>query len=75
MTTEVYEFLEPLTKDPEGKLLLDFHQVPASLPEEPKIELPPINFNPLGFDDYAVKLFGLKLGEQELLVKWLDLIA
>lgn len=54
MTTEVYEFLEPLTKDPEGKLLLDFHQVPASLPEEPKIELPPINFNPLGFDDYAV---------------------
>lgn len=33
----------------------------------------PIDHNPLALDDYAVETFGLKLPEQELLMKWLDI--
>jgi hypothetical protein len=44
------------------------------MPEEPKIELPPLDENPLKFDDYAIKTFNLKLPEQAIIIKWLDLI-
>ena len=45
----------------------------SELPEE-KIDLPPLDENPLKFDDYAIKIFGLKLPEQAVFIKWLDLV-
>lgn len=46
--------------------------MPGKLPKEIVIDVD-VNHNPLNFDDYAVETFGLKLPEQELFVKWLDL--
>jgi len=74
MTQDFYDFLVPLAQNDEDKSAIDFHQVPGKLPEEPKIELPPLDENPLRFDDYAVKTFNLNLPEQAILIKWLELV-
>jgi TLD len=74
MTKDVYDFLAPLQQSREVKDSLNFHKVPEALPVEIKIDIT-VDHNPLMFDDYAVETFGLKLPEQELFVKWLDLIA
>jgi len=72
MAKESFDFLLPLTASENEKKGINFHNVPDPLPVEPKVDLE-INYNPLAFDDYAVEIFGLRLPEQELLVKWLDL--
>ena len=63
MTKEIYDFLEPFAGTEEAKKLIDFHNVPGKLPEEPKVTLPPIDENPLKFEPYAIKTFNLKLPE------------
>ena len=74
MVKEIYDFLSPLAGSDEAKALVDFHNVPGRLPEEPKVVLPPIDQNPLKFEAYAIKTFGLNLPEQELLMKWMDFV-
>jgi hypothetical protein len=63
MTKEAYDFLSPFAGTVEAKKQIDFLEVPGKLPEEPKVELPPIDENPLKFEPYSVKTFGLKLPE------------
>lgn len=63
MTNEIYEFLSPLAGTAEAKALIDFHNVPGKLPEEPKVILPPIDDNPLKFEAYSLKTFCLNLPE------------
>jgi hypothetical protein len=43
------------------------------MPEEFKIDVQ-IDHNPLGLDQYAVDTFNLQYPDQELLIKWLDLV-
>ena len=43
MAKDIYEFLGPFAGTPENKKLIDFCEVPGKLPEEPKIELPPVD--------------------------------
>ena len=63
MTKEAYDFLSPFAGTPENKKLIDFLEVPGKLPEEPKVELPPIDENPLKFEPYSIKTFNLQLPE------------
>ena len=63
-----------MVEDQQQKKGINFHNVPEPLPEEVKIDIP-IDPNPLALDDYAMETFGLKLPEQELLIKWLDLVS
>lgn len=74
MVHDAFNFLEPLAKTEEERAKINFHKVPDPLPEEPKIDIP-IDYNPLVLDEYAMETFNLKLPEQELLIKWLDLAA
>jgi hypothetical protein len=68
MVNEAHKLLYPLQETDFDRISIDFHSVPEA--QEPKIE---IDENPLALDAYAVETFGLKLPEQELIFKWLDL--
>jgi hypothetical protein len=73
MVEEAFRFVELYAPTQEEKNKLNYDRVPLSLPEEKKLPEIQINNNPLALDEYAIKLFNMKLPEQELLMRWLDL--
>ena len=63
MTNEIYEFLANFAGTPDARAEIDFREVPGKIPEEPKVELPPVDNNPLKFEAYTIKTFNLQLPE------------
>jgi TLD len=75
MVDDTFQFLAPNVKTKDETDEIDFHKVPTALPEEPKVPEITIDPNPLGLDEHSIERFGLQLAEQELLIKWLDLVG